>query len=44
MGGRGAGPRHLKVENAAAADRLMDVDGTKMGRRRRVGRLGALKP
>jgi len=44
MGGRGAGPRHLKVRNEAAADWLMDVDGTEMGRRRRVGRLGVLKP
>ena len=37
MGGRGAGPRHLKVGNEAAADRVVDVDGTEMGRRRRPG-------
>jgi len=27
-GGRGAGPWHLKVRNEAAANRIMDVDGT----------------
>ena len=39
-GGQGAGPRHLKVGNEAAADWLLDVDGTVMGRRWRVSRLG----
>ena len=39
--GRGAGPRHLKVRNEAATDRVVDVDGTEMGRRRQPG---ALKP
>jgi len=33
MGGRGAGPRHLKVGNEAAVDQLVDVDGMEMGRR-----------
>jgi hypothetical protein len=27
-GGQGAGPRHLKVGDEAAADRVLDVDGT----------------
>ena len=40
MGGQGVGPRHLKVKNEATADRLLDVDGTVMGRRWRVSQLG----
>ena len=40
-GGWGAGSRYLKVRNEAAADRVVDVDDTEMGRR---WRLGALKP
>jgi len=43
-GRAGAGPRHLEVGNEVAVDRLVDVDGIEMGRRRRVGRPGALKP